>query len=229
MQSRHLKWISLLGLLTTGFASLAIAQQVSLAQLPPVTTLVKDRDFRELPTPQRTTVPDGDIEVIGFFHYGSPWVGQVAPYVQAWADQAGPRVHFQWAPAVLADNWGWGARVYYALDEMGQADNLNVDLMVAYGSNQLADGDNGALVNWLTKKSVDGQKFLEVANGGKVIARTTWVPTIMSMYDLRTVPTFVINGRYVVESSDSVPPLVALARTRYIVENLLKAENPTSP
>lgn len=230
MQPWHAKTAGFLLALMGSFSSGALrAQQADLSQLPMVTTLIKDQDFRELPVPVRSSVPDGDVEVIGFFHYGSPWVGQIAPYVQAWVEQAGSRVHFQWAPAILDDHWGWGARVYFALDEMGQIEALNTDLMVAFGNHQLPDGDNQALVAWLDKKGVDTKTFLATVNDGKVIARTTWVPPIMSMYDLRTVPTFVINGKYVVEASDGVSPLLALARTRYIVENLLKESATSSP
>lgn len=214
------------GLLIAGLFSLlpvtpVSAQQAETVALPSVTTLIKDRDFRELNTPVRTSVPDGDIEVIAFFHYGSPWVGQVAPYVQAWEDQNSSRVHFHWAPAILDNDWGWGARVYFALDQLGEPDSLNTKLMVAFGNKELKDGDNKSLVDWLSKNGVDPKVFLAAANDGKVLARTAWVPSIMNTYEVRTVPTFVINGRYVIETSDAVSPVLAFARMRYIVNSLL--------
>lgn len=213
------KWLALA---LAGVSVLAPASQAAdLTLLPTVTPLVKGQDFRELTTPMRTSVPEGDIEVIGFFHYDSPWADQVAPFVQTWLDtQAGSRVHFQWAPAVLSEDWGWGARVFFALDQIGQASGLNSELMDAYGTHQLAYGDTAGLITWLHDHRADDKGFSAALNDGKTIARTTWVPTVMGLYEVRTLPAFVINGRYVVEASDSVTPLMALARTRYIVENL---------
>jgi protein dithiol oxidoreductase (disulfide-forming) len=200
-----------------------VATPGNLSLLPAVMgPLVKNQDFRELPNPVRTSVPDGDVEVIGFFHYGSPWVQQVAPFVQTWVAQAGPRVHFTWAPAVIDQDWGWGARVYFALDQIGDLDSVQEDLLENDGTAQLPDRDPKALTAWLHDRRVDDKAFSQAINDGKVIARAAWVPSLMSLYDIRTVPTFVINGRYVVEASDATPPLMALARTRYIVESILR-------
>lgn len=200
------------------------AQDVSLASLPTVTgPLIKDRDFRELPVPVRTSVPAGDVEIVAFFHYGSPWSAQVAPYVQAWVNgPLDPRIHVQWAPAVLADDWGWGARVFFALDQIGQADSLNPSLMAAYASGALAYGDTAQLVQWLYDHRADSTAFSVALNDGKVIARTAWVPNVMGLYQVRTVPTFVINGRYVLETDSQTPPLLVLARVRYIASRLLE-------
>lgn len=214
----------LLGLGVLMGAAGAHAQAVSLASLPTVTgPLIKDRDFRELPVPVRSSVPAGDVEVIAFFHYGSPWCAQVAPYVQQWVDgPIDPRIHVQWAPAVLTDDWGWGARVFFALDQIGQADSLNAPLMEAYASGALTYGDTAQLVQWLHGQRADEKGFASALNDGKVVARTAWVPTVMAMYQVRTLPTFVINGRYVVEASEQTPPLLALARVRYIAARLLE-------
>lgn len=204
-------------------AANASPASASLGLLPPVMgPLIRDQDFRVLANPVRTSVPDGDVEVIGFFHYGSPWVQQVAPFVQAWMNQAGPRVHFTWAPAVLDQDWGWGARVYFALQQTGDLDSVQQDLLVADGTTQLPDRDPQALMTWLHDRRVDEKAFAKAMNDGKVIARASWVPSLMARYEIRTVPTFVINGKYLVESNEDAAPLTALARTRYIVENILR-------
>lgn len=224
-------WLQTMGIWILGASlllgvSVAQAQAVNLASLPTVTgPLIKDRDFRELPVPVRTSVPEGDVEVVAFFHYGSPWVAQVAPYVQAWLDgPLDPRIHVQWAPAVLADEWGWGARVFFALEQIGQANSLNTALMEAYGTGALNYGDTAQLIQWLHAQRADDKAFAAALNDGKVVARTAWVPTVMEMYQVRTLPTFVINGRYVVEAGAQTPPLLALARVRYIVNKLLEQQ-----
>lgn len=202
----------------------ARAQSVSLDDLPTVQTLVKDQDFRILDQPVRTSVPSGEVEVIGFFHYGSPWVAKAVPYIRAWRQDADPRIHFKWAPAVLDDSWGWGARVYFALDELGKAKALNPKLMLLFADGQLKDHDLKGLVAWLKDQGVNTDAFLKALNSGKDIARTAWVPNVMAMYQVRTVPTFVINGKYVVEAGPNTTPEMAVARMLYIARHVLADE-----
>jgi thiol:disulfide interchange protein DsbA len=166
-----------------------------------------------------TTTTPGVTEVIVFFYYNSPWSAQMAPYLQDWAAEAGPAVHIQWAPAVLDPVWGYGARVFFALDQVGAA-AITPKLLQAYDQHLLTYGDSAALVKWLSEQGVQGDDFAHALDDGRVRAHTAWTPTVMTLYGVHSVPTFVINGRYVIEANADTPVPLAVARVRYLVQHL---------
>ncbi len=195
----------------------------ALLAMPQPSILIKDRDFQEISPPLPTSAVSGQAEVIIFFSFTSPACVQALPYLRAWMHSAPPSTHFVWAPAVLADSWGYGARVFFALDAMGAAASDTPLLLQAYANGSLSYGDNRALLTWAKSVGLDSNTFSKDLNAGSVRARTAWVPQVMGIYAVRSVPTIIINGHYRVAYTDNTPPAVVVARARYIVAHVTNA------
>jgi len=193
--------------------------------LPVITQLVKDQDFRQLPKPLPTSASPGGKEVIVFFFYDSPWCAKAAPYIKAWQDEGNADLRITWAPAVLADRWGYGARVFFALELLDKNPELTLRLIQAYAGHQVTYGDTASLEKWLTGQGVKVEEFEKALNDGRNVARTAWVPQVMELYTVKAVPTLIINGKYVVEASEDSDPAAVVARARYIVEHAGPADS----
>lgn len=214
----------LVGLFALSVSASSLAQDVpstapALEPLPVITTLIKDRDFRVLPKALPTSADPNGKEVIIFFYYNSPWSAQAAKYLKAWEDEAGPDVRFTWSPAVLADSWAYGARVFFALDLLDRNPSLTYKLIEAYAQKQVIYGDTASLERWLSGQGVTPAQFDKAIDDDKVITRSTWVPPVMSLYTVQSVPSIVINGKYMVEGSADSNPALVVARARYIVDH----------
>lgn len=222
---RRVGWV--VGLLFGLVAAAPAPAQTALKPLPIVTTLIKDQDFRELPKSLMTSASPNGKEVIVFFYYNSPWSAQIVPYLKAWEAEGDPDIRFTWSPAVLGDSWAYGARVFFALDLLGKNPELTEKLIEAYAKHVVTYGDTASLETWLSGQGVSREAFEKAIDDPKVIARATWVPPVMNLYTVHTVPTLVINGKYVVEATGDDDAATVVAKARYIVAHIGPA--PTDP
>lgn len=195
---------------------------LTLNALPKITHVVRNQDFRVLQSPQRDDETYTD--VVMFFWYGSPWVAQVEPVMRQWIEQgrAPANVRFQMVPVVLSNDWVFSARIFYALEEMKLQRHLTPKLLAAVSQKKVDLSSPRSVKTWLEGEGVDTDAFQEVINGPRVIARmATIVPTVRQ-YEVRSTPTFVIDGRYHISANEKVSPARAAAVAMFMAEQLSK-------
>lgn len=170
----------------------ALAQTAGAA---PARQLVAGRDYILLTRPMPTT--PGRLDVVYFFSYGSPWSQKFDPLLRRWASEKAPAMaRLAPSPAVMADTWGYGARVFFALEHMGIERTTGPALMRALDQG-VVDYDNpSSLRDWLTQNGVDAKAFSEAINAPMVVAKTVSAPSVTRMYGIQRVPTVIIDGRY---------------------------------
>src|SRR3954471_979004 len=85
----------------------------------------------EVLSPPQPVEANGKVEVIEFFWYGCPHCYALEPSVNAWAKSAPKALTFKRVPAVRSEQWGVLAYMYYALEAMGQLEQMHAKVFDA--------------------------------------------------------------------------------------------------
>ena len=147
-------------------------------------------------SPPRPVATGGRIEVIEFFYYGCPICYELQPHMARWLTIAPEYVAIRRVPVLSAEGWEPFARLFYALESLGQLarlhwpvyDNFHFD---GVQLNQVKD-----MLDWVARNGIDREKFTLVYNSPAVDQRLQEVRAMMKAYDIRAVPTIVVDGKY---------------------------------
>src|SRR5689334_18634504 len=81
-------------------------------------------EYQRIEPPHAATA-DGRIEVIEFFYYGCPVCYEAEPHFTRWITGAPDFVSVRRVPALSSEAWEPLAKLYYALEELGQLERLH--------------------------------------------------------------------------------------------------------
>ncbi len=137
------------------------------------------------------------IEVIEFFYYGCPICYELQPQMSRWLVVAPNYVALRRVPALSSENWEPFAKLYYSLEILGQMERLHWPVYDNFHFDGVLLNDEKVMVDWVTRNGVDPKKFTETYHSAEVQGRLAKVREIMNTYNLRGVPTIVVDGKYV--------------------------------
>jgi protein dithiol oxidoreductase (disulfide-forming) len=167
---------------------------------------VEGSDYVELKPPQAVDSP-GKIEVIEFFWYRCPHCYALEPDLEAWVKRLPRDVQFRRVPGILNDDWAIDARIYFALEAMGEVPRLHrplFDVIHQQGGVRLR-GDAFAkwVADWLARQKVDMAKYDAALHSFTVESKLRRAAQMASAYRLDGVPALTVQGRYLVLASTS--------------------------
>lgn len=185
----------LCGMALLPFALSARAQQVK-----------RDIDYRLLPQPQ--PVQTGErIEVIDFFFYACPYCNELAPHLDRWIKRKPADVVFRRMPVVRHDTWVPLAKTYFALEAMGEAERLHLQVYRSYHVDDLYMSQEKVIAEWATKYGLDSDKFMSIYRSDEVKAKVELAKKMTRDYDIQGTPSIVVDGKFL--TSSSMTPSVA--------------------
>lgn len=157
------------------------------------------RDYQVLSKPQ--PVSSGErIEVLEFFYYGCPVCYEAEPYVSRWLLKTGPSVAIHRVPAVFTESSESFARTFYSLSALGQIARLHWPIYDNhhFDGKQLNVEKN--IVEWVSHNGVDHDRFVELWHSDQVAAQVAAAKAALVTYDVKAVPSFVVDGKYLTTS-----------------------------
>jgi thiol:disulfide interchange protein DsbA len=160
------------------------------------TTPVAGRDYQEL-SPPRPVSTGSRVEVLEFFYYGCPVCYEAQPHVSRWLVRAGPDVALLRVPAVFTDSSESFARTFYALGAMGQVARLHWPVYDNHHFDGRALNEEKNVVAWVGSNGVDAARFSELWHSDAVQAQIDAAKKALATYDIKGVPSFVVDGKYV--------------------------------
>ena len=164
--------------------------------------LAAEKQFEEnvnyqliVPEPEQGK-PGDPIEVNEFFMWSCPHCNRFEPYLQEWLKHKPDDVRFVRIPAMFGGSANMHAKVYYALQAIGELDRLNEAFFkeIHVKRNPLKTRD--AVDTFLASKGVDMEKFRKAMKSFAVAAKTNRAAVLMRRYGIRGVPALVVDGRY---------------------------------
>ena len=184
---------------------------------------VEGKDFTRVETPQPPAVPGGKVEVLEFFSYACPHCSAAEPTLEAWEKTLPPEAVFRRVPVPFLMNSDNFMHAYYALDTIGavQAMQLKIFRAIHIERQRLEKGEDFAA--FITKNGGDGAKFLAAFKSFSVATSVTRAKKLMGDYKVDSVPTLIVQGRYMTSPSVAGSTEQALKVVDGLVARLKKA------
>ena len=183
---------------------------------------VEGRDFTRLEPPQPSAAPAGKIEVIEFFSYACPHCSAFEPTLEAWEKQLPADVSFKRVPVPFMMNAENFMRTYYALETIGAVQSMNLKIFRGIHLDRLHLEKPEEIAAYIGKNGGDADKFLAAFKSFSVATSVTRAKKMMADYKVDSVPTLVVQGRYVTSPSTAGSAPQALAVVDALVQRLRK-------
>jgi thiol:disulfide interchange protein DsbA len=178
------------GLALLALAGRAVAQEVRARQ---------NIEYRLIPV---QPVETGErIEVIDFFWYGCPYCNDLQPTLEEWLKRKPDDVALRRVPAILRDSWAPHARIYYALELLGEVERLHLKVYEGYHVEQLHMSKPEVMEQWAAKHGIERQRWLDAYFSPETDARIARAFQATKRYDVQGTPSLVVDGRYLTSSS----------------------------
>ncbi|MGH8623375.1 MAG: thiol:disulfide interchange protein DsbA/DsbL [Burkholderiales bacterium] len=136
------------------------------------------------------------IEVIDFFWYGCRYCNELQPALESWIRRKPADVALRRVPAILRDSWAPHARIYYALEQLGEVERLHLRVYEGYHVELLRMSVPEVTVEWAVKHGIDRKRWLDAYHSPEVEAKVERARTLSEAYTIEVTPTLVVDGRY---------------------------------
>ena len=177
---------------------LALAATCGQAQVQSVPQL--GRDYVRLDPPR--PVASGDkIEVIEFFYYGCPVCYELEPTLARWVFNLPGSVVLRRVPALSSENWDNFAKLFYTLEAVGQLGRLHWPVYDNFHFDGVRLNEETAMGNWVSRNGIDKEKFMKIYRSPEIQAKLAAARQMIQDYDIKGVPSMVIDGKYVTSAS----------------------------
>lgn len=176
--------------------------------------------FQRLVPAQDTSSPPDKIEVAEFFSYGCPFCYRMDPYIEDWRKKQAEDVNFVPIPSVGDPLQEAHARLFLALEATGVVEKAHRDAFRAIHTEQRMLLTLGDQERFAKRHGVSGEDFREAYRSFGVESELKRIRDLMRRYWVLAVPTFVVNGRYVVRGTQGT----SYADFLEIVDELVERE-----
>lgn len=178
-------------LLAVGVLLLALA-------VPAQAQLAVGRDYVVIEPAQLTDNP-AKIEVIEFFSYACPHCSELNPLIKPWAAKLPADVVFKRVPVGFnTPHYQNMARLYYALEAIGELSRLDAPLFSALHEKGLKLIDDKSIAEWVVAQGVDAKKFSDAFSSFGVVSKAKRADQMAQSAKISGVPAMVVDGRYLI-------------------------------
>jgi thiol:disulfide interchange protein DsbA len=137
------------------------------------------------------------VEVIEFFWYGCPHCYAFEPAITPWIKKLPGDVLFHRVPAVFHESWGPHAKLYYALDALGETERLHKTVFDAIHLDKQQLATEASIADFLEKLGIPRKKFTDAFNSFTVQSKIQRSLQLQAAYKIDGVPAMAVDGRYV--------------------------------
>jgi len=148
-----------------------------------------------LPEPEHAK-PGAPVEVMEFFMWSCPHCYLFEPFVQEWLKDKAEDIEFVQVPVMFGGSANLHAKVFYALQAIGELDRLKEAFFVEIHDKRNGLKTRDAVDAFLASKDVDMEKFGKAMKSFAVAAKTNRAAVLMRRNGIRGVPALVVDGRY---------------------------------
>lgn len=161
---------------------------------------VEGRDFVRL-NPPVPVPPGGKIDVIEFFSFGCPHCYAFEPLLESWLKRLPPDVAFRRVPAAFNAPFEGYAKLFYALEAVGLAEQLHKRVFAAIHVQRQRLDKEADLAAFVNSAGGDGAKFVEAYKSFGVATKVRQGKQLFDAYKIDGVPTLGIHGRWFTSGS----------------------------
>ena len=157
--------------------------------------------WKVLESAQATDVAEGKIEVVEVFWYGCPHCYDFEPFLEEWLDNKADDVEFKRMPGIFRENWIPHARAYYTALELGVLDAVHRPMFEAIHKHRQQLSSQSQLRKLFAENGVDEDAFDGAYESESVTDKVKKALLMGRRYEIRGVPSIVVNGKYLTGAS----------------------------
>jgi len=158
-------------------------------------------DYTTLAQPQPVQAAGKKVEVIEFFMYHCPVCNGLEPGFEEWVEKQGDRIQVRRIHMPFTGPNDPEAHLFVTLEALGKLDEMHGKVFDAVHRQRIRLNKDEAIVDWVSKNGIDRTTFLNAWNSFGVQARMRQLSKLISTYGVDSVPTLVIDGRYMTSPS----------------------------
>ena len=142
-----------------------------------------------------------DIIIYEFFWYGCPHCYNLEPTMDRIEADLEKDTKVVKIPVALRDSWIPHAKLYYALKQMDKIDQVHNLIFEEIHLEDNRLNTEQQMIDFLGKHGIDTDKFIEKYNSFGTEARIKKASNLAKKYQIDSVPTIIINGRFLTSGS----------------------------
>ena len=142
-----------------------------------------------------------DIIVYEFFWYGCPHCYNLEPTMDRIESGLDKDARIVKVPVALRESWLPHAKLYYALKQMNKIEDVHNLIFeeIHLEENRLNTRD--LMIEFLSKNGIDTNEFIEKYDSYGTEARVKKSSNLARRYQIDSVPTIIVNGKYLTSGS----------------------------
>ena len=141
------------------------------------------------------------IVIYEFFWYGCPHCFNIEPTMDQIEADLGKDTILVKVPVSLRDTWENHAKAYFALKQMNLDDDLHVKLFEEIHINSQRLDTKDSLSQFISNHGYNAKKFEELFDSFGTEIRMNKASRLAREYQINSVPTLIINGKYMTSGS----------------------------
>ena len=142
-----------------------------------------------------------DIIIYEFFWYGCPHCYNLEPTMDRIEADLEKDTKVVKLPVALRDSWIPHAKLYYALKQMDKIDQVHNLIFEEIHLEDNRLNTEQQMIDFLGKHGIDTDKFIEKYNSFGTEARVKKASNLAKKYQIDSVPTIIINGKFLTSGS----------------------------
>ena len=142
-----------------------------------------------------------DIIIYEFFWYGCPHCYNLEPTMDRIEADLEKDTKVVKLPVALRDSWIPHAKLYYALKQMDKIDQVHNLIFEEIHLEDNRLNTEQQMIDFLGKHGIDTDQFIEKYNSFGTEARIKKASNLAKKYQIDSVPTIIINGKFLTSGS----------------------------
>ena len=142
-----------------------------------------------------------DIIIYEFFWYGCPHCYNLEPTMDRIEADIENDTKVVKLPVALRDSWIPHAKLYYALKQMDKIDQVHNLIFEEIHLEDNRLNTEQQMIDFLGKHGIDTEEFIEKYNSFGTEARVNKASNLAKKYQIDSVPTIIINGKFLTSGS----------------------------
>jgi thiol:disulfide interchange protein DsbA len=155
------------------------------------------KDYMVLSPAKRTSSPPEKVELTEVFMYQCPHCFSFEPFVEGILQDARDEMSFVRLPAVFNNVAKLHAQAFYAAQSMGVWEKLHTAFFREIHTNRNLMPDEDKLLSFIASQGIDRDEFRKVMKSFEVDSKVRDAIDLNTAYQISSVPTLVVNGKYV--------------------------------
>lgn len=177
----------------------------------------------ERKTPAISVATGARIEVLEFFSYACPHCRAFENPLNAWIKALPDDVVFQRVPVPFTANAAALQRLYFALEVEGQVDALHAKVFTAVQPEHQLFQSQADIAGFAMANGIGPSDFLRAYDSQRVTDMVAAATALVRKYDLGSVPTMAMHGRFLTSPALAGSAENALTTASYLIERVRRS------